>query len=161
MKSFNSVVLLCIAVIVCSCKKQPNYYEKGLCNLKNHRVVEEKFIDAIKVDKVGVIKTNSDSIFNLVLLINRKTDTALINKYNLGIRCYLNKENSAFNNNKRKKHFSFPFSIEKVNNYKYFTANLNTRIRKIDTLELFLMKKNDSRGKNIGRSILLKNIKIK
>jgi len=134
--------------------KEGNYLENGLENLQNHRNVNEGFLKEYGLTKVGIIK-EGDSL-NIVLLLDKNSKKEIIEKYRMGIRCYV-KYNG-------RSHISYDFDpfVEEINGYNYLIRKIKRPIleKRVDSIDFYLYDRGDYKGKTYGKHILLKNIKF-
>lgn len=156
-------IVVVVVFIVCGCKKNVNYYSDGLTSLRNHRVINESFLKGFKVEKFGIIKSekNKDE-YSFVFLLNKDADSTLVEKYRLGVRCYLDKENRTLlgEEDRKKIHLDFPPVIIEKYGRKYLVNSVNLPIKKIDSIIFYLYDRDDYKGRTYGSHINLKNIKL-
>ncbi len=134
--------------------KEENYLENGLENLQNHRNVNEVFLKEYGLTKVGIIK-EKDSL-NIVFLLDGKSKKEVVEKYRMGIRCYV-KYNG-------RSHISYDFDpfVEEISDYNYLVRKIKRPVieKRVDSIDFYLYDRGDYKGRTYGKHILLKNIKF-
>lgn len=160
MKSFY-YLLFTIFIFGCV-TKEDNYLNKGLTELKNHRVVNEDLIDGITIKKFGIIKSEEkEDEYKLVFLLNNDVDKVTVESYRLGIKAYLNEEEAPINGEKKTKGFDFAPILFNYNNHNYIINKVATPIKKIDSFAFYLYDRDDYKGRTFGNRIIIKNIKLR
>jgi len=134
--------LLLFLLVFSSCKEDEltKHLESGLVDYYRTRPVGEKIIDSIRLEKFAIFNTGKDS-FSLVLKLNDNVKKEEIDKYNVAIEVILNDENILLRDDEvdhNKKAFNFKAELKTVNNHKYLINNITTKIKRFESLDIWV-----------------------
>ena len=155
--------VLILSVVFVSCKKDELtiHLETGLANYDRARPVNEKLINGIELEKFAIIKTGTQS-YSLVLKLNDKVLKEEIEKYTVALEAILDDKNKLLRDytaDHNKKGFNFKPELKVVNNHHYLITNIETKIKRFESLDVWLFLLENGKYKSSGGNrIRVKNL---
>jgi len=155
--------LILFSCLLISCASETdNYLNKGLVELKNHRVVNENFKEGFTLKKVGIIKTkNKEGEYDIVFLLNEDIKQELVENYSVTIRVTPTQEEIDTKNLKKKAIlWDFKPTLITKNGHNYMITHVKTKIKKLKELRFGLYHREGYQGKMLSKIIIVKNITL-
>lgn len=150
------VILVSVLLFNCSEKDLNSNLQNGLKNYRKIRNINENLIEGYAVKKLAFFK--KDSIhYQFVLLLNNEAVKDTIENYSLGMVVYADKRYLPANDEYLI--WGMHPTMEKHGEFKYIVKDVETPIKHIDSLHIFLYDRNGYKGVE-SRMIRLKNIEL-
>ncbi|WCO01648.1 hypothetical protein [Psychroserpens ponticola] len=136
-----------------------HHLNQGLEELEFSFDINQILIDDIKVESVGFFKLN-DSIYKIAIKFNDEAINEDLNKYTLGMHIKP-KDSDKHLLQKNKNYISWDFipKLESYNNHKYVIRTLNSKVKHIKSLRIFLYNQGVYKER-YGNNIILNNITL-
>lgn len=156
----NKHIFLAISTIflLFSCSNDTLEYnlENGLAKYRKVRHINESFLEGYSVKKLAFFKSDSLN-YKFVLQLNDDAVADTIAKYSFGMVVFTDKK--YLPEGKNYLIWGTQPIIEKRGDYKYIVKDVETPIKYIDSLHLFLYNREGYNGV-IGNMMRLKNIEL-
>lgn len=150
-----------MAITIISCGKSlENHLAEGLSSIEQTRLIGHTFKENYTIDKMAFLK-EGDQTYSLIFKLSEDSKKELIEQYSLGIHVFAKGlEGQKINNKKKKNKINWDFKpIITVNNdYKYVINQIETPIKRIDSMRLFLYDRDKYKKKTYGKAVWIKNI---
>lgn len=141
--------------------KEENYLDKGLTELKNHKVVNKFFIDGFGIKKLGVLKVEDTlGVFKLIFLLNGDVKKNTVENYSINIKVKYNNEKLGYRANEYLSFRFMPILVEK-NGHKYIIKEIDIKSSKIEEISLVLQDREMLLKQNLSEIIKIKHIFLK
>ncbi len=154
-------LLLGIAFTIFSCGKSiEDHLAEGLTSIEHTRLIEHTFKDNYTIDKMVFLKEEGQT-YSLILKLSEDSSKDVIEAYSLGIHVYANNgDDQVLIEKKRKKDFGWDFKpvLETKNNHKYLVHQIETSIKRIDSMRFFLYDREKYKKKTYGKVLWVKNL---
>jgi hypothetical protein len=148
------ILLLCLG---CTNETYQESLENGLENYKVIRNIDDQLIEGYPIQKLAFFKKDSTH-YNFVYLLGNDAIKDSIEAYSLGMVVFPAKEYML--KDKDYLIWSLQPSIETFNNHKYIRTDIETKIKRMDSLHIFLFNREGYNGVLGSHMIRLKNIKL-
>lgn len=151
---------VCLALfIVFGCKDQSQewHLESGLDNYEIVRHIDGQLIAGYPIQKLAIFKKDS-SHYNFVYLLGKDAIKDSINAYSLGLVVFPTQEYMP--KDKTYIIWSFQPNIETINTHKYIRTAIETKIKRMDSLHIFLFNRDGYKEVLGDNMFYLKNIKL-
>ena len=154
-------LLLGIVFTIFSCGKSlEGHLAQGLTSIEHTRLIEHTFKDNYTIDKMVFLKEEGQT-FNLILKLSEDSSKDVIEAYSLGIHVYAKNENAQKATGERiKQDYTWDFKpvLEISNKHKYIIRQIETPIKRIDSMRLFLYDRDKYKKKSYGKGLWVKNL---
>tara|TARA_B110000967_G_C18831061_1_gene534116 strand:+ start:163 stop:654 length:492 start_codon:yes stop_codon:yes gene_type:complete len=161
MKNFSFSITIVLLFVSCKQDTLIKHLETGLVSYDRARPVNEKLMDGITLEKFAIIKTNEES-YSLVFMINNNVVKEEVEKYNVALEAILNEDNILLRDYKaahNKKGFNFKPNLKIVGNYGYLISEIQTKIKRFESLDIWLFLLDNEVYKSAGGNrIQIKNL---
>ena len=134
---------------------EPNL-KNGLGSYRKIRHINEAFLEGYKIQKLAIFKTDSVN-YNFVIQLNNDAIDDTVSKYSLGMVVFTDKKFLPPNN--KYLIWGMQPQTKQYGNFKYIIKSVQTPIKHMDSLHLFLYSREGYKGV-IGNMIRLKNIQL-
>ncbi|TYB74191.1 hypothetical protein ES676_08390 [Bizionia saleffrena] len=157
------LLVLMLGVVFVSCKKDAltKHLETGLEDYDRARPVNEILIAGIELEKFAIIKTGAET-YSVVLKLNDDVIKEEVEKYTVALEAILDDENKLLRDYEaehNKKGFNFKSELKIVNNHHYLINNIETKMKRFKSLDIWLFLLENEEYKSIGSNrIQIRNI---
>lgn len=143
-----------LGVVLVSCKQDEltKHLETGLIDYDRTRPVSERLIDGIELEKFAIIKTGAET-YSVVLKLNDDVIKEELEKYTVALEAILDDENKLLRDYEaehNKKGFNFKAELKVINNHYYLINNIETKIKRFESLDIWLFLLENEEYKSIG-----------
>tara|TARA_Y100000385_G_C12974751_1_gene585658 strand:+ start:326 stop:799 length:474 start_codon:yes stop_codon:yes gene_type:complete len=154
-------IVLAVAVLftLFSCRNETidEALDNGLKNYKKIRVINESLLNGYDINKLAFFKKDSTN-YTFVFLLNNNTSADSVAKYSFGLVVFPEKKYQL--SDKNYSIWGMQPNLVSINGYKYIIKEVDTHIKHLDSLHIFLYDRDKYRGVK-SDMIRLKNIRLK
>lgn len=148
------ILLVCIS---CNNETIEQSLENGLINYKTIRNINEPLLEGYFIKKVAFFKMDSTH-YKFAFLLDNDVSNDSVSKYSFGLVVF--PEEEYITNNENYIVWGMQPNIINKNGYKYIIKEVDTKIKQMDSLHVFLYDRDQYRGVK-SDMIRLKNIRLK
>ncbi len=155
-KAFISIFFLSNCFLSCSDISLETNLEDGLTSYRKVRNINESFIEGYTVNKIAFFKKDSIN-YEFVLKLNNEVEEDTVANYSLGMVVFTDKKYLAEEQDYLI--WGMQPTIKQYGDYKYIIREVETPIKYMDSLHIFLYARDGYKGVR-GSLIRLKNIQL-
>ena len=158
--SYASIWLGIVCLLCFGCKNETyqQSLENGLENYSVIRNINDQLVEGYPIQKLAFFKKDSTN-YNFVYLLGNSLVKDTIEFYSLGMVVFPTQEYMP--KDKNYLIWSLQPTIETINSHKYIITDIETNIKRMDSLNIFLFNRDGYKGVLGEKMIRLKNIKLK
>jgi len=151
------IYIILLGCISCNNETIEQSLENGLLNYKAIRNINEPLLEGYYIKKVAFFKIDSTR-YKFAFLLDDEVINDSVKKYSFGLVVFPKKE--YITNNENFIIWGMQPNIINKNGYKYIIKEVDTKIKQMDSLHIFLYDRDKYRGVK-SDMIYLKNIRLK
>jgi hypothetical protein len=155
-KIFFTIIIL-FTLFCCRNETIDEALNTGLNNHKKIRVINESLLNSYDINKLAFFKKASTK-YTFVFLLNNNISADSVAKYSFGLVVFPEKEYQL--SDKNYSIWGMQPNLVTINGHKYIIKEVETDIKQLDSLHIFLYDRDKYRGVK-SDMIRLKNIRLK